>query len=112
MSKNGLKIVLERFLKMNRINVSDFIRINRIYLLDKNLSNTEKIFISLIDNLYNAKYDGCIANNSYFSEILNIKDRQIFKILKKLENDDYITITHLNNKRIIRIKITNFFDDL
>ena len=112
MSKNGLKIVLERFLKMNRINVSDFIRINRIYLLDKNLSNTEKIFISLIDNLYNAKYDGCIANNYYFSEILNIKDRQIFKILKKLENDDYITITHFENKRIIKIKDINFFDDL
>ena len=97
---------------MNRINVSDFIRINRIYLLDKNLSNTEKIFISIIDNLYNAKYDGCIANNYYFSEILNIKDRQIFKILKKLENDDYITITHLENKRIIKIKDINFFDDI
>lgn len=97
---------------MNRINVSDFIRINRIYLLDKNLSNTEKIFISLIDNLYNFKYDGCIANNNYFSEILNIKDRQIFKILKKLENDDYITITHFENKRIIKIKDINFFDDL
>lgn len=97
---------------MNRINVSDFIRINRIYLLDKNLSNTEKIFISLIDNLYNFKYDGCIANNNYFSEILNIKERQIFKILKKLENDDYITITHFENKRIIKIKDINFFDDL
>ena len=97
---------------MNRINVSDFIRINRIYLLDKNLSNTEKIFISLIDNLYNVKYNGCIANNNYFSEILNIKDRQIFKILKKLENDDYITITHFENKRIIKIKDINFFDNL
>ena len=105
-------MVLERFLKMNRINVSDFIRINRIYLLDKNLSNTEKIFISLIDNLYNIKFDGCIANNSYFSEILNIKDRQIFKILNKLEKEDYITITHLENKRIIKIKDINFFDDL
>ena len=97
---------------MNRINVSDFIRINRIYLLDKNLSNTEKIFISLIDNLYNVKYGGCIANNYYFSEILNIKERQIFKILKKLENDDYITITHFENKRIIKIKDINFFDDI
>ena len=97
---------------MNRINVSEYIRINRIYLLDKNLSNTEKIFISIIDNLYNIKFDGCIANNNYFSEILNIKDRQIFKILNKLEKEDYITITHLENKRIIKIKITNFFDDL
>ena len=97
---------------MNRINVSEYIRINRIYLLDKNLSNTEKIFISIIDNLYNIKFEGCIANNNYFSEILNIKDRQIFKILKKLENDDYITITHLENKIIIKIKDTNFFDDI
>ena len=112
MSKNGFKIVLERFLKMNRINVSDYIKISRIYLLDKNLSNTEKIFISLIDNLYNIKFDGCIANNSYFSEILNIKDRQIFKILKKLEREDYITIKHLENKRIIKIKDINFFEDL
>ena len=30
----------------------------------------------------------------------------------KLENDDYITITHLENKRIIKIKDTNFFDDI
>ena len=97
---------------MIRINVSEYIRINKVYLLDKNLSNTEKIFISLIDNLYNVKYDGCIANNYYFSEILNIKDRQIFKILKKLENDDYITITHFENKRIIKIKDINFFDEI
>lgn len=97
---------------MIRINVSEYIRINRVYLLDKNLSNTEKIFISIIDNLYNIKFDGCIANNNYFSEILNIKDRQIFKILNKLEKDDYITIKHLDNKRIIKIKDTNFFDDI
>lgn len=97
---------------MIRINVSEYIKINRIYLLDKNLSNTEKIFISIIDNLYNIKFDGCIANNSYFSEILNIKDRQIFKILKKLEREDYITIKHLENKRIIKIKDINFFDDI
>ena len=32
--------------------------------------------------------------------------------LNKLEKEDYITITHLENKRIIKIKITNFFDDL
>ena len=97
---------------MTNIKVSNFLKIDRVYLLDKNLSSTEKLFISLVDNLYNIKYDGCIANNSYFSEILNIKDRQIYSILKKLENDDYITITHFENKRIIKINNSNFFDDI
>lgn len=94
------------------INISqpEYIKISKIYLIDNQLSNTDKMFLGIISNLSNLKYGGCIANNSYYMQILNIKKRQLYKIIEKLKKLEYIEVTHFENKRIISIKQLDIFD--
>ena len=65
-------------------------------LLDKKLSDKEKIILSMI--MYLSKDKGyCFATNNYFSDILNVTVVSISRIINSLKKKNYIK-TNMNYK--------------
>ena len=65
-------------------------------LLDKKMSDKEKIILSMI--MYLSKDKGyCFATNNYFSDILNITVVSISRIINSLKKKNYIK-TNMNYK--------------
>lgn len=69
---------------------------------DKDLSPTAKLFFGEITSLANAT-GICFAGNDYFSKIYNISERQVKRIIKQLEEKEYIYVTRNTQSREIQL---------
>lgn len=75
-----------------------FYKIPRSVLLDKNLSNNAKILLAILlsfsyNENFEYKYNGdtCVGNKK-LSELLNVSERQVSRLIKELKENEYITI--------------------
>lgn len=75
--------------------------------INKDLSITEKCLLIEIDSLDNEK--GCFASNTYFAEFFNISQATITRMVKKLQDMEYIETTMETYERGTRrvIKVTH-----
>ena len=81
-------------------------------LLNTNLSDKEKIILSIIINLSKDK-GYCYASNSYISSIVNISSGRVSKIINLLKKRNLIDIAidyERNSKRVIGRKIIPKFN--
>lgn len=73
---------------------------------DKNTTFQEKLILMEINQL-SMLDDGCIASNSHFSELFNIKKEAVSRSINSLEEKGYISINIVdgsrNHKRIVTI---------
>jgi hypothetical protein len=69
---------------------------------DSELSDKAKLFYGEITCLANSS-GVCFAGNSYFAELYGISERQVIKIIKLLEERNYICVVRESSKRIIRL---------
>lgn len=92
----------------NNFNIPNFIIIEKEILLDKRLTDKEKIVYSLICSLANNNKKCCYARNKYLCELSNLKMRQLQNILNHLKKLKYINIDYINYKRVI-IPVINQF---
>ena len=75
-------------------------------LTDKNLSDKEKFLLCLI--LYKSKVTGnCCLSNKYLSNIFNISETQISKLISSLVKKNYIDIQLMyeNNSKEIKSRL-------
>ncbi len=80
-----------------------------VYQLGK-MPGNERIILSIIINLEN-KERGCYASNKYFANILQLKQKQVTKIISALFNKGLISSEILideGNKRILRSLLETF----
>ena len=78
-------------------------------LADKNLSDKEKFILCLI--LYKSKISGnCCLSNKYLSNIFNISETQVSKLVSSLVKKNYIDIQIMyeNNSKEIKLRIIIF----
>ena len=92
-------------------NIPNFIIIEKDILIDKRLSDKEKIVYSIICSLSNNIQKSCYANNKYLCNLSNIKKRQLQNILLHLKELNYIVINENNQKRIITPTINRFLKE-
>ena len=71
-----------------------FIAVPRIILNDQTCSQTDKLVYGMINSLSNNK-EYCYASNSYFANILGVKEKTIFYSINNLE---WKKCTRENNK--------------
>ena len=68
--------------------MKNYININ-LSFMNTNLSIQEAVVLSYIQSL-SVKKDYCYASNESISNALKINDRTLYRILKRLENKEYI----------------------
>lgn len=66
-------------------------------LLNKNLTNTEKIVYSIISSFSNNKKGYCFLRYNELANYSGIKKRQLYKIINKLEKMNLIVRYNSNN---------------
>lgn len=66
-------------------------------LLNKNLTNTEKIVYSIISSFSNNKKGYCFLRYNELANYSGIKKRQLYKIINKLEKMNLIVRYNNNN---------------
>lgn len=96
---------------MENINIPNFIAIESDLLLDKNLSSTDKIAYAIICALSNNRDCACYATNKYICKLLHIKERQLRNCLNHLKQCNYVIITFIKNKRLIKPTINKFLEN-
>lgn len=77
-----------------------FIAVPRIILNDQTCSQTDKLVYGVINSLSNNK-EYCYASNSYFANILNVKEKTISNSINDLKRKNYIKVQFDNGKRKI-----------
>lgn len=88
---------------------NSFVTIEAAVLLNKNLTNTEKILYGYIV-AFSQAYGYCNMKNSTMCEIMNLKIRQLKYCLAKLKKYNYITTVIKNNVRYITPTINRFIE--
>jgi DNA-binding Lrp family transcriptional regulator len=80
-----------------------YITIPSDLLQDNQLSNTEKILLSLINNLQQAD-KVCTASNKYLSKYINVTPCQVSVLITQLINKKYIirSVIYNDKKQVIR----------
>lgn len=91
------------------LNRSYYAIIPAVVRYDKDLSSTAKLLYAEITALCNDK-GFCWATNKYFSDLYEISDRQIQRILKQLCDKNYIKII-IENKVKRKIYILSTYDE-
>tara|TARA_R100000951_G_scaffold110205_1_gene108016 strand:- start:2036 stop:2344 length:309 start_codon:yes stop_codon:yes gene_type:complete len=91
---------------MNMKGKTRFININ-VAFMNKSLSVTESALLSLIKGL-SKKKGYCFASNKAISDTLNISDRNLYRLLNKLEAQGFIerdtkSTGHYGKERKIRL---------
>lgn len=61
-------------------------------MFDPRLSSSEKILFAMALNLNREGSNGCFANNRYFAERINVDQRQIRRMWKKLKKFKLIEV--------------------
>lgn len=104
---------------------SSFAVLHAKYLLDPNLSNTEKILISLILNLSNER-GYCWASNSYLGKCIGVSKGRASDIISRLVDEGYLgrivqidpeskeislRILTVNNEKEVPVFLTDGFID-
>ena len=72
-------------------------------LTDENLSDKEKIILSIILFLSKENNNNCFCTNGTISELLNISSKQVSKLINSLKSKGYIDVTmkyKANSKQI------------
>lgn len=65
----------------------------------------EKILLSMINTL--CKNEKCYASNGYFSEILDLSERQIQRMIKKLKDSGCVKVDLIYDKKEIKVTKRN-----
>ena len=60
-------------------------------LLDENLSDKEKMILSIVLCL-NEENKGCFASNKYIASIVNVSHQRVSKIINSLKNKGYVNV--------------------
>ena len=81
-----------------------FIAVPRIILNDQTCSQTDKLVYGVINSLSNNK-EYCYASNSYFANILGVKEKTISNSINNLKRNKYIEVKFVNRQR--RIYLNN-----
>ncbi len=83
-------------------------------LLNKDLSDKEKIILSMI--LYLSKEKGsCFASNKYIANIVNVTPERVSKIISSLRDKDYVRVRlkyKKDSKEIEEIQITPIVENI
>jgi transcription initiation factor IIE alpha subunit len=79
-----------------------FLQIPTVILADDMQGSDIKLY-GYISALHNLK-DGCTASDRTLGELVGVTDRQVRRILNKLEHKEFIR-RHYNTKRTVRISI-------
>lgn len=82
-----------------------FIAVPRIILNDQTCSQTDKLVYGMINSLSNNK-EYCYASNSYFANILGVKEKTISNSVNNLKKKKYIAVSFVNGKRRIYLNKT------
>lgn len=81
-----------------------FIAVPRIILNDQTCSQTDKLVYGMINSLSNNK-EYCYASNSYFANMLSVKEKTISNSINNLKRKKYIDVKFVNRQR--RIYLNN-----
>lgn len=81
-----------------------FIAVPRIILNDQTCSQTDKLVYGVINSLSNNK-EYCYASNSYFANMLSVKEKTISNSINSLKRKKYIEVKFINRQR--RIYLNN-----
>lgn len=92
-------------------NIPAFVAIESDVLLDKSLTNTDKIVYGVIGALSNNKYCACYATNEYICQLVNVEKRQLKYCLKNLKKYNYIIVEITKNKRLIKPTVNRFLQE-
>lgn len=77
-----------------------FIAVPRIILNDQTCSQTDKLVYGMINSLSNNK-EYCYASNSYFANMLSVKEKTISNSINNLKRKKYIDVKFVNRQRRI-----------
>lgn len=77
-----------------------FIAVPRIILNDQTCSQTDKLVYGVINSLSNNK-EYCYASNSYFANMLSVKEKTISNSINNLKRKKYINVKFVNRQRRI-----------
>lgn len=77
-----------------------FIAVPRIILNDQTCSQTDKLVYGMINSLSNNK-EYCYASNSYFANMLSVKEKTISNSINNLKRKKYIDVKFVNGQRRI-----------
>lgn len=77
-----------------------FIAVPRIILSDQTCSQTDKLVYGVINSLSNNK-EYCYASNSYFANILGVKEKTISNSINNLKRQKYIVVINVFGRRRI-----------
>lgn len=77
-----------------------FIAVPRIILNDQTCSQTDKLVYDMISSLSNNK-EYCYASNSYFANMLSVKEKTISNSINNLKRKNYIDVKFVNGQRRI-----------
>ena len=72
------------------------------YIIESKLCSNAKLLYGEI-SLLCYKEGFCYANNQYFSKILKVTERTITRILRELEEANFIRLEYCRNKRKIYV---------
>lgn len=72
----------------------------RIILNDQTCSQTDKLVYGMINSLSNNK-EYCYASNSYFANMLSVKEKTISNSINNLKREKYIDVKFVNRQRRI-----------
>lgn len=81
-----------------------FIAVPRIILNDPTCSQTDKLVYGMINSLSNNK-EYCYASNSYFANMLCVKEKTISNSINYLKRKNYISVKFIDSQR--RIYLNN-----
>lgn len=82
-----------------------FIAVPRIILNDQTCSQTDKLVYGVINSLSNNK-EYCYASNSYFANMLSVKEKTISNSINNLKRKKYIDVKFVNRQRRIYLNET------
>lgn len=82
-----------------------FIAVPRIILNDQTCSQTDKLVYGMINSLSNNK-EYCYASNSYFANMLSVKEKTISNSINNLKRKKYIDVKFINSQRRIYLNET------
>lgn len=77
-----------------------FIAVPRIILNDQTCSQPDKLVYGMINSLSNNK-EYCYASNSYFANMLSVKEKIISNSINNLKRKKYIDVKFVNGQRRI-----------
>lgn len=77
-----------------------FIAVPRIILNDQTCSQTDKLVYGMINSLSSNK-EYCYASNSYFANMLSVKEKTISNSINNLKRKKYIDVKFINSQRRI-----------